>query len=141
LTHYAKAAGIMEFKAHRKHFLLAAPLAAVTAVTITACGGGSAPAFAQGAAPGHWTQTEVSEFVAGSGSGNGNSTDSCIAGYFERDMSFGNAMAIGMVSSDNNMSPSQIGTALVAKYGTAEGDAIYSQYQQVISDSTINCGN
>jgi hypothetical protein len=130
----------MEFKAHRKQFLLAGPLvAAVTAITITACGGGSTPAFAQGSAPGHWTQAEINEFVTASGS-DGDSTDSCIAVYFERDMSFGNAMAIGKVASDS-MSTPQVGTALVAKYGTTEGDAAYSQYQQVVSDSAINCGN
>ena len=127
----------MEFKAHRKQFLLAGPLvAAVTAVTITACGGGSAAAFAQGSAPGHWTQAEINEFVAAADL-NG-STDSCIARYFEQDMSFGNAMAVGKVSS-NSDTPSQVGAALVAKYGTAEGDAAYSQFKQVISDSAINC--
>jgi hypothetical protein len=130
----------MEFKAHRKQFLLAGPLvAAVTAVTITACGGGSVPAFAQGSAPGHWTQVEVSQFVAASGSDDGDSEDSCIAGYFERDVSFGNAMAVEVVSSSANMSEAPVGAALVAKYGTAAGDAIYGQYQQVISDSVSNC--
>jgi hypothetical protein len=130
----------MEFKAHRKQFFLAGPLvAAVTAVTITACGGGSVPAFAQGSAPGHWTQAEVSQFVAASGSDDGDSEDSCIAGYFERDVSFGNAMAVEVVSSSANMSEAQVGAALVAKYGTAAGDAIYGQYQQVISDSVSNC--
>ena len=104
--------GIMEFKVHRKQFLLAGPLAAaVTAVTITACGGGSTPAFAQGSAPGHWTQTEISEFMAAGGSDGSDSTDSCIAGYFERDMSFGNAMAAGMASSGITSIP-QVGTAL-----------------------------
>jgi hypothetical protein len=131
----------MEFKTHKKQFLLAGPLvAAVTAVTIAACGGGSTPAVAQGSAPGHWTQAEVGEFVTASGSDDGDSEDSCIAGYFERDMSFGNAMAIGKVSSDS-MSTPQVGAALVAKYGTTEGGVIYSQYKQVISDSTINCGD
>jgi hypothetical protein len=130
----------MEFTTHRKQFLLAGPLAAaVTAVTITACGGGSAPAFAQGSAPGHWTQAEVSEFVAAAGSDYSGSTDSCIAGYAERDMSFGNAMAVTSVTSSNNMSGVQVEAALVAKYGTAEGDAINGQYQQVISDSVSNC--
>jgi len=130
----------MEFKTHRKQFLLAWPLAAVvTAVTITACGGGSAPAFAQGSAPGHWTQAEISEFVAGAGLDTSDSTNSCIARFFERDMSFGNAMAVGSVSSAST-SASQVGPALVAKYGTAEGDAVDSQFKQVVSDSAINCG-
>ena len=132
--------GIMKFKAHRKQFLLAGPLvAAVTAVTITACGGGSAPAFAQGAAPGHWTQAEVSQFAAANGSDGSNSEDSCITGYTERDMSFGNAMAVTSVTPSDNMSQAQVAAALVAKYGTAAGDAIYGQYQQVISDSVSNC--
>jgi hypothetical protein len=129
----------MKFKAHRKQFLLAGPLvAAVTAVTITACGG-SAPAFAQGSAPGHWTQAEVSEFAAANGSDSSDSDDSCITGYVERDMSFGNAMAVTSVTPSDNMSEAQVGAALVAKYGTAGGDAIYGQYQQVISDSASNC--
>jgi hypothetical protein len=130
----------MEFKAHRKQFLLAGPLAAaVTAVTVAACGGGSAPAFAQGSAPGHWTQAEVSQFAAANGLDSSDSEDSCIAGYFERDMSFGNAMAVTSVTPSDNMSEAQVGAALVAKYGTAGGDAIYGQYQQVISDSVSNC--
>jgi hypothetical protein len=36
------------------------------------------------------------------------------------------------------MSDAQVGAALVAKYGTAEGDAIYGQHKQVISDSVSN---
>jgi hypothetical protein len=131
----------MEFKMHKRQFLLAGPLVAVvTAVTIAACGGGSTPAIVQGSAPGHWTQAEINKFVAASGSDDGDSTDSCIARYFEQDMSFGNAMAVGVVASDN-MSTRQVGAALVAKYGTAEGGAAYSQYQQVISDSASNCGD
>jgi hypothetical protein len=131
----------MEFKAHWKQFLVAGPLVAgMTAITITACGGGSAPAFAQGSAPGHWTQAEVSEFAAANGSDGSDTEDSCIAGYFEQDMSFGNAMAVTSVTPSDNMSAAQVGAALVAKYGTAEGDAIYGQYQQVISDSVSNCG-
>jgi hypothetical protein len=129
----------MEFKTHRKQFRLTGALvAAVTAVTITACGGGSAPAFAQGSAPGHWTQAEINEFVTAIGSAGGDTT--CIAGYFEQDMSFGNAMALGKVTSSDNMSTPQVGAALVAKYGTTVGNAVYSQYQQVISDSASNCG-
>jgi hypothetical protein len=130
----------MEFKGRRMLFLLAGPvIAAVTAVTVAACGGGSAPAVGQGSAPGHWTQTEVSEFDT-SASSDGSSTDSCIAGYFERDMSFGNAMAVGIVSSWGSTSGSQVEAALVAKYGITEGDAIYSQYQQAVGDSVSNCG-
>lgn len=130
----------MEFKTHRKQFLLAGPLAAaVTAITITACSGGSAPALAQGSAPGQWTQAEVSEFTAASGYDGSDSTDSCIAGYVERDMSFGNAMALASVNPSNNTSASQIETALVAKYGAAEGSAIDSQFKQVIGDSAVNC--
>jgi hypothetical protein len=126
----------MEFKARGKPFLLAGALiAAVTAVTITACGGGSAAAFAQGSAPGHWTQAEVSEFAAATDS---DGMNSCIAGYFEQDMSFGNAMAVGMVASDIT-SITQVRTALVAKYGSAEGDDIDGQFQQVIGDSVSNC--
>lgn len=127
----------MKFKAHRKQFLLAGPLvAAVTAVTITACGGGSAPAFAQGSAPGHWTQAEINEIAAAAGSDGGGS-NSCFVTYFARDMSFGNAMAVGsVVSSDSTADPK---AALVAKYGTSEGDAIYGQYQQVVSDVASNC--
>jgi hypothetical protein len=130
----------MEFTTHRKQFLLAAPLAAAAiAVAITACGGGSAPSSAQGSPPGHWTQNEASEFATANGTDGGNSEDSCIVGYFERDMSFGNAMAVTSVTPSGNMSPAQVTTALVAKYGTTEGDAIDGQYQQVISDSVSNC--
>src|ERR1700691_3882760 len=56
-------------KAHRKQFLLAGSLAAaVTAFTVTACGG-SAAAPAHGSAPGQWTQAEVSQFKTAAGSG------------------------------------------------------------------------
>jgi hypothetical protein len=56
-------------KAYRKQrLLLAGPLAvAATALTVTACGGGSTAA-AQGAA-GQWTKAEVSQFTAASGAG------------------------------------------------------------------------
>jgi hypothetical protein len=132
----------MELKARRKQFLLAGPLAAaVIAVTITACGGGSAPAFAQGSAPGHWTQAEVSQFAAANGSDGSDTEDSCITGYFAQDMSFGNAMAVTSVTTSDNMSDAQVAAALVAKYGTAEGNAIDGQYKQVISDSVSNCGD
>jgi len=128
-------------KVNRKQFLLAGSLAAaVAAVTVTACGGsGTAPA--QGSAAGQWTKAEISQFTAAGGSGGSASQDSCIIGYFERDMSFGNAMAVVSVvpASDSSMSPAQIEAALVKKYGTAEGDAIYAQYGRVGTDASSNC--
>ena len=130
-------------KAHRKQLLLAGSLAAaVTAFTVTACGGGGAAAPAQGSAPGQWTQAEVSQFTAAAGSGGSASQDSCVIGYFERDMSFGNAMAVVSVdpASGPSLSAAQIKAALVSKYGTAEGDAINAQYGQVVTDSNNNCG-
>ena len=130
-------------KAHRKQFCLAGSLAAaVTALTVTACGGGGGAAPAQGSAPGQWTQAEVSQFTAAGGSGGSTSQDSCIIGYFERDMSFGNAMAVVSVdpASGASMSAAQIKTALVSKYGTAEGDAIDVQFGQVATDSSNSCG-
>ena len=129
-------------KAHRKQLLLAGPLAAaVTALTVTACGGGGTAAPAQGSAPGQWTQAEVSQFTAAAGGGSA-SQDSCIIGYFERDMSFGNAMAIVSVdpASGASLSDAQVKAALVSKYGTAEGDAINAQFGQVVTDSGNNCG-
>ena len=130
-------------KAHRKQFLLAGSLAAVTAFTITACGGGGAAGPAQGSAPGQWTQTEVSQFTAAGGSAGSDSQNSCIIGYFERDMSFGNAMAVAAVESaapGAGLSPAQAKAALVSKYGTAEGGAISAQFGQVLSDSVNSCG-
>jgi hypothetical protein len=130
-------------KAHRNQLLLAWPLAAaVIAFTVTACGGGSAAAPAQGSAPGQWTKAEVSQFTAAGGSGGSDSQDSCIIGYFERDMSFGKAMAVVSVdpASGTSMSAAQIKAALVSKYGTAEGDAINAQFGQVVTDSDNNCG-
>ena len=128
---------------HRKQLLLAGLLAAaVTAFTVTACGGESVAAPAQGSAPGQWTQAEVSQFTAEAGSGGSASQESCVIGYFERDMSFGNAMAV--VSADpasgSSMSAAQVKAALVSKYGTAEGDAINAQFGQVVTDSNNNCG-
>ncbi len=127
-------------KAHKRQLLLAAPLAvAVTAITVTACGGGSPAALAQGAAPGQWTKAEVSQFTAaGGGSG---SQDSCIIGYFERDMSFGNAMAVVSVdpASGASMSAAQVKAALVSRHGTTEGDAINAQFEQTVTDSDNNC--
>jgi hypothetical protein len=130
-------------KAHRKQLLLAGPLAAaVTVLTVTACGGGGTAAPAQGSGPGQWTQAEVSQFTAAAGSGSSASQDSCIIGYFERDTSFGNAMAIVSVepASGASLSNAQVKAALVSKYGTAEGDAINAQFGQVVTDSGNNCG-
>ena len=130
-------------KAHRKQLLLAGSLAvAVTALTVTACGGGSAAAPAQGSAPGQWTQAEVSQFTAAAGSGGSGSQDSCIVGYFERDMSFGNAMAVAVGGPGHraaSLSPAQVKAALVSKYGTAEGDAINAQFGQAVTDAVNNC--
>jgi hypothetical protein len=130
-------------KAYRKQFLLAGSLAAaVTAFTVTACGGGGAATPAQGSAPGHWTQAEVSQFTAAAGSGGNASQDSCVIGYFERDMSFGNAVAVASVDSASgaSLSAAQVKAALVSKYGTAEGNAINAQFGQVVTDSDNNCG-
>jgi hypothetical protein len=129
-------------KAHRKQLLLAGSLAVVAAFTVTACGGGSAAAPAQGSAPGQWTAAEVSQFTAAAGSGGSASQDSCVIGYFERDMSFGNALAVVSVdpSSGPSLSAAQVKAALVSKYGTAEGDGIDAQFGQVVTDSNNNCG-
>ncbi|MCW2936229.1 MAG: hypothetical protein JWM19_7191 [Actinomycetia bacterium] len=55
-------------------------------------------------------------------------------------MSFGNAMAVASVDpASNGMSPAQVKAALVRKYGTTEGDAIYAQFEQVVTDSVNNC--
>jgi hypothetical protein len=131
--------------AHRKQFLLAGSLAAaLTALTVTGCGGGSAAtsgASAQGS-PGHWTAAEVSQFTTASGSDGSASQDSCIIGYFERDASFANAMDVVSVApaSGPAMSPAQIRAALISKYGTAKGGAIDAQFGQVVTDSDHNCG-
>jgi hypothetical protein len=130
-------------KAHGKRLLLAGSLAAaVTAFTVTACGGGGGAAPAPGSAPGRWTQAEVSQFTAAGGSGGSTSQDSCIIGYFERDMSFANAMAVVSVdpASGTSMSDAQVKAALVSKYGTGGGDAIDAQFGQVVTDSDNNCG-
>ena len=130
-------------KAHRKQLLVAGSLAAaVTAFTVTACGGGGAATPAQGAAPGQWTKAEVSQFTAAGGSGGSASQDSCIIGYFERDMSFGNAMAVVSVepASDASLSAAQVKAAVVSKYGTTGGGAINAQFGQVVTDSESNCG-
>jgi hypothetical protein len=128
-------------KAHRKQFLLAGSLAAVTAFTVTACGGGSAAAPAQGSAPGQWTQAEVSQFKTAAGSGGSSSQDSCVIAYFERDMSFGNAEDVVSVdsASGTSLSAAQVKAAVVSKYGTAKGDAINAQFGQVVTDSDNNC--
>ncbi|MGH3277032.1 MAG: hypothetical protein ACRDNZ_22230, partial [Streptosporangiaceae bacterium] len=129
-------------KTRRKQFLLAGPLAAaVTAFTVTACGGGTAATPAQGA-PGHWTQAEDSKFTTEAGSGGGASQDSCIIGYFERDMSFGDAMDVVSAesASSTSLSAAQLKTALISKYGTAQGGAIDGQFAQTVTDSNNHCG-
>ncbi len=136
----------MEFvRTHGKRFLLAGSLAAaVTAFAVTACGGGSggsAAAAAQGS-PGHWTSAEVSRFTTAAGSGGSASQDSCIIGYFERDMSFGNAMDVVSVepASSPALSPAQVKTALISKYGTSEGGVINAQFAETVTDSDSHCG-
>jgi hypothetical protein len=128
-------------RGHKHQLILAWPLAvAMTAFTITACGGGNASA--QGAA-GHWTKAEVSRFTAASGVSGGDGQDSCAIGYFERDMSFGNAMAVVSLDpasgSNSNMSAAQVEAAVVGKHGTAEGDAINAQFERVVTDAIKNC--
>jgi hypothetical protein len=129
-------------KAHGKQLLLVGSLAAVTVFTVPACGGGSVAALAQGSTPSHWTQAEVSQFTAAAGSDGSASQDSCATEYVERDMSFGNAMAVVSVdpASDTSMSAAQIKAAVVSKYGPAEGDAINAQFGRVVTDSDNNCG-
>jgi hypothetical protein len=130
-------------KTHRKQFLLTGPLViAATAVMITACGRGSGAAQTQGAAPGTWTKAEISQFTAAAGASDGDSQESCITGYFERDMSFGNAMAIVSVdpASGPSKSAAQVKAALVSKYGAAEGGTINTQFEQVVTNSDNDCG-
>jgi hypothetical protein len=106
----------------------------VTALTVTACGGSS------GASPGHWTHPEVSKFAAASGSDGSSSQDSCISGYFERDMSFDNAMdVVSVAPASASMTSAQIEAAVVGKYGTTKGQAIDGQFRQVITDSSSKC--
>lgn len=134
---------MVSIKAHGKQLLLAGSLAAiVTAFTVTACGGGGAAAPAQGAAPGQWTQAQVSQFTAAAGSGGSASQESCAVGYFERDMSFSDAMAVVSVdpASGPSMSAAQIKAALVSKYGTAEGDSINAQFEPAVTSANNNCG-
>jgi hypothetical protein len=128
-------------KAHKLQFLAGGPLAiAVTALTLTACGGGGSTSVTQGSAPGQWTQSEVSQFLASAGSDGSSSEDTCIEGYFEKDMSFGYAEAVGSVAGvSSNMSVSQIDSAIINKYGSTEGTAINAQFAQVVSDSVSNC--
>ena len=129
-------------KARRSRLLLAGPLAAaVTALTVTACGGGSAATPALGS-PGHWTQAEVTQFTAAAGSGGSSSQDSCIIGYFARDLSLGNAMDVVSVdsASSTSLSAAQVDAALITKYGTAKGDAINAQFAQTVTDSNNHCG-
>ena len=137
---------MVSIKAHRKQFLLAGSLAAAaTVLTVTACGGGGAAAPAQGSvqgSAGHWTQAEVSQFMAAAGSGASASQESCATGYIDREMSFSNAMAIVSVdpASGPSMSAAQVKAALVSKYGTTEGDAINAQFEHAVTDANNNCG-
>jgi hypothetical protein len=127
-------------KARGKQFLLAGSLAAVTAFAVTACGG--AAARGQGAPPGRWTQAEASQFKAAAGGGGSESQDACVIGYFQRDMSFGNAMAIVSVdpASGPSRSAAQVKAALVSKYGTAQGDTINAQFERTVTDADNSCG-
>jgi hypothetical protein len=128
-------------KANRSQLLLAGSLAvAVTAFTVTACGG-SAATSAQGS-PGHWTQAEASQFTTAAGSGGSAGQDSCIIGYFKQDMSFANAMDVVSAesASSTSLSAAQIEAALVSKYGTAKGDAVNAQFAQTVTDSDNHCG-
>jgi hypothetical protein len=130
-------------KVHKKLTRAASLAVVVTALTVTACGGGSGAALAQGAPPGQWTKAETSQFTAVAGTDGSGSQDSCIAGYFERDMSFGNAMAVVSVApaSGPSRSDAQIKAALVKKYGAAGGDAVDAQFERVEADSVDNCGS
>jgi hypothetical protein len=125
----------------RNQLLLALPLAVVvTAATVTACGSGGSSGLAQGAAPGQWTKAQVSQFAAAGGTAGSDTEDTCITGDFARDMSFGNAMAVVSVDPPSaNMSAAQIKAALETKYGTTEGDAIDTQFEQVAADASSNC--
>jgi hypothetical protein len=129
--------------ARRKQVLLAGPLAvAATVCAVTACGGGNAAAIAQGSASGHWTAAEVSQFTSAAGAGgSGGGQAACAIKYFERDMSFGNAMAVVSVdpASGPSMSAAQVETALISKYGATQGDAINATFEQTITDANNNC--
>jgi hypothetical protein len=128
-------------KARRRQLLLAGSLAAVTAVSVTACGGGGSVAAPAQGSPGHWTRAEVSQFTADAGSGGSASQDSCIIGYFEQDMSFGNATDVVSVEpASSALSPAQVKVALISKYGTAHGDAINAQFVQTVTNSDNHCG-
>jgi hypothetical protein len=132
----------MEFIKERSKRIAAATslTAAVIATAVTACGGGGGSSLLQGAAPGQWTQTEVSQFTAAGGTGGSSSQDSCIIGYFERDMSFGNAMAVASVAPPSSSeSNAQIESAVLSKYGTNDGSTINTQFEKVISDAAVNC--
>jgi hypothetical protein len=132
---------------NKKQFLMAGSLAVImTALTVTGCGGAKVAASAQGtaktqgSASGQWTKADVSKFRAASGAAAGDTQESCIIGYFEQDMSFGNAIAVTSVDpASASMSAAQIKTALVSKYGTAQGGTINAQLDRVLTDSTTNC--
>jgi hypothetical protein len=132
-------------KSHKKQLRLAGAIAAaVTALTVTACGGGgvaSVAAVASGSAAGHWTQAEVSQFTAAAIAGGDTAGGSCAVGYVKQDMSFPNAMAIAAVdpASDTSMSEAQVKAAVLSKYGTARGNAINAQFGQAATDADNNC--
>ncbi len=128
-------------KADRKQYLAGALAIAATAFTVTACGGG-APAQVQGAAAGQWTKAEISQFKAAAGGGGSDSQDSCAIGWFQQDMSFGNAMAVVAVdpASGPSLSAAQVKAALVSKYGKAQGDTINAEFEQTIADANSKCG-
>jgi hypothetical protein len=77
-----------------------------------------------GAAPGQWTKAEISQFAAAAGAGGGDAQDTCVVGHFERDMSFGNAMAVTAVdpASGPSMSAAQVKAALDSKYDPPPAD-------------------
>jgi hypothetical protein len=132
---------MVRITADRKHYLAGALAIAATAFTVTACGGGAA-AQAQGAAAGQWTKADISQFKAAAGGGGSDSQDSCVIGYFQRDMSFPNAMAIVAVdpASGPSLSAAQVKAALVSKYGTTQGNTINAQFERTITDANSTCG-
>jgi hypothetical protein len=134
-------------KVPKKRLLLAAPLAvAVTALTVTACGGGSVAAgtaVTQGSVPGQWTQAEVSQFKAAAdagGAGISASQESCVMGYVKRDMSFKNAIAVVSADPSGTMPAAKLKAALVTKFGAVTGNAMNAQFGQAVTDSDNNCG-
>jgi hypothetical protein len=123
-----------------KKLLTGALAGAVMALTVTACGGGAASP-AQGSAPGQWTAAEAGQFTAAGGGAGSGSDNSCIIKYFERDMSYGNAMDVVSVDpASSSMSIAQVEAAVINKYGATQGAAINAQFEQVVSDASVHCG-